>query len=424
MSPWTVWMENLARGLAEVAMPGLMAQSSLEKYLLAGIDRVHASVAKAQKPAERAKALAKGLAMPSALMRAHVRDRVRHLPEISDPGQKEALGAYLCHVMSQARHRAASLHSPLGRKAATPLTLEEPANLLDLLPLRQPAHGPGQEVGGFRLKRFRFGTATTEYWKATMVNKGDVVSLAIIRNKKAREAFTGIADRLNHFRHLVHPAIHRLLAHHQDENQSYIAWAYERAVPLPAVSELWEAQEGRIDAGRVGRWIRRIARSLAFLHGRSRPEGHGGLMPSNLALARHGRGWKVHLAEIGWADFEAAHLIKVRNLAAMKVARRMYEIRGGWPAHYASPARLDGSPPVPADDVFALGVVWYQMVMGRWDLPAPKGLDWVDKALDRGLPVEHGKLLSRCLQTDISKRPADAPALLALLETLKLGKGN
>ena len=68
MSPWTVWMENLARGLAEVAMPGLMAQSSLEKYLLAGIDRVHASVAKAQKPAERAKALAKGLAMPSALM--------------------------------------------------------------------------------------------------------------------------------------------------------------------------------------------------------------------------------------------------------------------------------------------------------------------------------------------------------------------
>ena len=64
------------------------------------------------------------------------------------------------------------------------------------------------------------------------------------------------------------------------------------------------------------------------------------------------------------------------------------------------------------------------MVMGRWDLPAPKGLDWVDKALDRGLPVEHGKLLSRCLQTDISKRPADAPALLALLETLKLGKGN
>ena len=131
MSPWTVWMENLAQGLAEVAMPGLMAQSSLEKYLLAGIDRVHASVAKAQKPAERAKALAKGLAMPSALMRAHVRDRVRHLPEISDPGQKEALGAYLCHVMSQARHRAASLHSPLGRKAATPLTLEEPANLLD-----------------------------------------------------------------------------------------------------------------------------------------------------------------------------------------------------------------------------------------------------------------------------------------------------
>lgn len=424
MSPWTIWIENLARGLADVAMPGLMAQSSLEKYLLAGIDRIHAGVARAQKPAERAKALAKGLAMPSALMRAHVRDLVRRLPDVADHQQKHALADYLCHVMSQARHRSASLHSPLGRKAATPLTLEEPANLLDLLPLRQPAHSPGQEVGGFRLKRFRFGTATTEYWKATIITKGDVVSLAIIRNKKAREAYAGITDRLDHLRHLAHPAIHRLLAHHQDDAQAYIAWAYERAVPLPAVSGLWEAKDGRIDAGRVGRWIRRIARSIAFLHGRSNPEAHGGLMPSNLKLARQGRGWKVHLAEIGWADIEAAHLIKVRNLAAMKVARRTHEIRGDWPAHYASPVRLDGGAPVPADDVFALGVIWYQMVMGRWDLMAPKGLDWVDKALDRGLPVDHGKLLGRCFHSDISKRPSDAPALLALLETLKLGKAD
>lgn len=422
MSPWTVWIENLARGIAEVAMPGLTARSSLEKHILAGIDQIHARVASRQKPSERGKALAKGLAMPSALMRARVRDLARGWTWLPDKNEKQALAGYLCHVMSQARHRAASLGSPLGRKASKPMTQEEPAQLLDLLPLRQPGNEPGQETGGYRLKRFRFATATTEYWKATMINKGDVVSLAIIRNRKAREEFATLAERINRFRRLGHPAIQRLLSHGQDDSQAHIAWAYERAVPLTAVSAIWDPGDDKINPARVGRWIRRVARSLAFLHGRDNPEAHGGLMPSNLVLARQGRGWKIHLSETGWADVEAAHLIKVRNLSAMKVGRRMHEIRGGWAAHYASPSRLEGNAPVPSDDVFALGVVWYQMVMGQWDLPAPKGLDWVDKALDRGLPVEHGKLLGKCLQADPSKRPADAQALLAALNSLKLGK--
>lgn len=424
MSPWTIWLETLARGLAEVAMPGILGQASLEKYLLAGVGHIHARLTSVMRSKDLAKALAGGLAMPSALMRARLRDLVHGLAEVQEPAHQQALANYLCHVMSQARHRAATMRSPNGRIAPSAWSLQDPADLLDLLPLRRVIYQSGQELCGYRLKRFRFGSATTEAWKALSIGAGDAISLYIVRQKAALEAYQASVDRLKRLERIVYPGIQKLVASQTGEKQTILAWAYERSVPLPAVKELWEDSTGQINARRVGRWIKRMARALMVLHQQSGPLAHGGLMPANVALARQGKGWKVHLAEVGWADREAEQQFRVRGLATIKVARQMHGRRGGWAPNYASPLRLEGGEATPADDVFALGMVWYQMVMGGWDLPPPRGLDWVDKALDRGLPVDHGKVMARCLQPDASRRLENAGALMAMLETLGLGNSH
>jgi hypothetical protein len=51
-----------------------------------------------------------------------------------------------------------------------------------------------------------------------------------------------------------------------------------------------------------------------------------------------------------------------------------------------------------------LGLLWYQAVMGDWELPPPTGLDWVNRAIDKGLTATHGRILSRCLAFEEARR--------------------
>ncbi len=42
--------------------------------------------------------------------------------------------------------------------------------------------------------------------------------------------------------------------------------------------------------------------------------------------------------------------------------------------------------------------------MGDWELPPPTGLDWVNRAIDKGLTATHGRILSRCLALEEARR--------------------
>ena len=74
--------------------------------------------------------------------------------------------------------------------------------------------------------------------------------------------------------------------------------------------------------------------------------------------------------------------------------------------------------------MYALGVLWYQAVMGDWELPPPQGLDWVNRAIDRGLSAAHGRILGRCLAPDEARRFISAGELADELERLEEKMGG
>jgi len=51
-------------------------------------------------------------------------------------------------------------------------------------------------------------------------------------------------------------------------------------------------------------------------------------------------------------------------------------------------------------------------------------LDWVNRAIDRGLSAAHGRILGRCLAPEEGRRFGSGAELASELETLENSTGN
>ena len=85
--------------------------------------------------------------------------------------------------------------------------------------------------------------------------------------------------------------------------------------------------------------------------------------------------------------------------------------RGAFSPLYASPQQLAGADPDSRDDVFALGVIWYQILTGDLLNGRPGGSQWKKSLEDRGMPTVMVALLESCFEERPAHRPNDAAAL-------------
>src|SRR5262249_51202946 len=86
-------------------------------------------------------------------------------------------------------------------------------------------------------------------------------------------------------------------------------------------------------------------------------------------------------------------------------------VRGAHTPLYASPEQQrPNAPPVPSDDVHALGVIWYQLLVGDLGVPAPTGRRWQDVLRRRSVTDRAIALLEECFERR-GERPASAGGL-------------
>jgi serine/threonine protein kinase len=162
----------------------------------------------------------------------------------------------------------------------------------------------------------------------------------------------------------------------------------------------------------VYRVVRQVAEGLAFAHERGLV--HRDLKPANVLLA----GKFLKLADFGIGGVVARHAAGQSQIGSSAVgqltrAERVSLCRGAGTPLYMSPEQRRGEPADPRQDLYSLGVMWYQLLVGDVTRELHPGWD-EELAEECQVPETHVAIIRRCVGL-LKKRPRDAQELLALL---------
>jgi hypothetical protein len=145
---------------------------------------------------------------------------------------------------------------------------------------------------------------------------------------------------------------------------------------------------------------------------------HRDLKPANVLMSGDGT---IKLADFGIGGLMAAQAVQASRIGTvaaspLSLAEQASLFRGAGTPLYMSPEQRRGEPPDPRHDLYSLGVMWYQLLIG--DVTREMSHGWArELAVKFAVPREQIELIERCVGW-IEERPGDAGKLLPLLPLL------
>jgi formylglycine-generating enzyme required for sulfatase activity len=330
---------------------------------------------------------------------------------------KLSLVTYLAQLPAAVRQTQRRPADPSGRTVCAGLVLSRPADVLALLPPRLPRFEKGQRAPGFpdwRLEELLGIGGFGEVWKATnphLPSEPPVALKFCLDGAAARMLRNEVAllDRVR--RQGRHPGIVALLDTALDSDPPCLRYEYVSGGDLSGLIHTWH--QGPVEGvPRLAlRMVRQLAEVVAFAHRLAPPIVHRDLKPANVLLNE----CTPKIADFGIGAIVSGHGMGTLPTQA-HVSRVPTAVRGSCTPLYASPQQIRGDDPHPRDDVYALGVIWYQMLTGR--LTEQPGVDWREELADRKTDASVLDLLARCLAVREGRRLNHAGALVEELERL------
>jgi serine/threonine protein kinase len=157
---------------------------------------------------------------------------------------------------------------------------------------------------------------------------------------------------------------------------------------------------------------RQVAEALAFAH--EKGLAHRDLKPANILVS----GATIKLTDFGIGAVVAAAIARGNFLSGSithlsSAVDRASLFRGSGTPLYMSAEQRRGEEPDPRHDLYSLGVVWYQLLVG--DVTRELHPGWPDELIEEfQVPQTHIELIQRCVGY-FKKRPSNAGQLLDLM---------
>jgi tetratricopeptide (TPR) repeat protein len=339
-----------------------------------------------------------------------------------------ALESYLEQVPASIRRSQRRPSDPTGRTASSSLALHRPEDVARLLPARLPRFHPGDRppaIGDWVLEELLGAGGFGEVWRARNPHLPEPVALKFCLDPQAARTLMNEASLLGRVMHQGrHPGIVSLRHTYLGADPPCLEYEYVAGGELTQVVSDARAKGG-LPPRQATQVVLMIARVVAFAHGLNPPIVHRDLKPANILVQRSADN-KVafRVADFGIGGAAADQAIAQTRAGVSLGASLASSLRGSYTPLYASPQQVRGCPPDPRDDVYALGVIWYQLLTGDITQEAPRGRSWVTRLQSKGLAEPLIDLLACCIEDDPADRPADAGDLARRLDAIIKGASD
>jgi eukaryotic-like serine/threonine-protein kinase len=198
-----------------------------------------------------------------------------------------------------------------------------------------------------------------------------------------------------------------------DDGRRYLVMEWVDGEDLEELLDFLRNQDQRLQIPRVCRIARDVARGLAALHAHAVV--HLDLKPANVMI---GRGFDDDDV-VKLVDFGIAEDLRMPEIRPLGVARAA--VMGT--SSYMCPQQADGDAPAPSFDIYALGVMLFELLSGSRVPPdgwTPETLPRLE-TLRRGVPRALTELVRACMDFEPERRPATAKAVVTALTGIIAG---
>lgn len=261
-----------------------------------------------------------------------------------------------------------------------------------------PELPPGTWLGRFELKAILGSGSFSEVFLARDARRGRLVSLKLLSESPSLESVARHQRETQALKRLIHPRIPEILDSGEEKGRLFLSLRYVVGVSLRAC-----LKQGKLSLPEAIELLHGITEALVHCHAQGVI--HRDLKPENLLVDTRGQGYLL--------DFGIA-LLKDKAGKVQKAGTR----------RYMAPEQLSGKPLTEKTDVYQMGLVLFETLVGRPRFR--RKADTQEQLQDRAHPVELPEaypeslreLVSDCTQPDPEERPP-SQELLGRLEKLK-----
>ena len=360
----------------------------------------------------------------AAEIRRQIAEAVAEAAGDQPPEARQALEGYLLQVPAAVRQTLRRPADPSGKTVPAGLALSRAEDLIPLLPTRLPRFRPGDRppgLGDWELVELLGVGGFGEVWKAHNPHLKQWAALKFCLDAQAARSLRTETDLLARVMASGrHPGIVQLLDTYLSADPPCLKYEFIEGGDLAGLIREWHRSGTPPTPAQVAKVVRHLAEAVGFAHRLKPPIVHRDLKPANILVSSDGDGgYLFKVADFGIGGLAAEQgLARVTQKATSPGELLATAAHGSYTLLYASPQQMRSDKPDPRDDVYSLGVIWYQLLTGDLGSGAPTGMRWAEPLRQRGMSEDAIHLLASCFEAQPEHRPADAAELAEQLARL------